>query len=279
MRLDQLPGIDAIEPEILCGYLHSQGWSLEGELAPDIHTYSLQVGSEHVQVDVVGRRYRDCHKRTAELVELIAQIQGRSPLALLEELSTPEGDALEVRLESEAACSGTVPLADAIRIRQAQRGLLLAAAHSVLQPRSYYPHLSRREAVELLSRCRERPTAQGCYQTRLIVPVEPLVGQASVASLGRQTVQMLMQAAQISAQAVNADRAEVLLESYHQGVSANFLDSLADLVLLGDQGRLDLRVRWSRNRSLPEQIAPIQIECWAFEHFCLEAANLKARNP
>lgn len=279
MRLDQLPGIDAIEPELLRSYLRSQGWRLDQEVAPDIYAYSLPAGSERVQVDVVGRQYRDFRKRTAELVEMLAQIQGCSPLALLEDLSTPEGDVIEVRLESELTRSGTIPLADAVRIRQAQQGLLLSAAHAALKPMPHYPRLSRREAVELLSRCREGQTARGSYLTRLIIPVEPLVGQVAIESLGRQAVQVLVQAARISAQAVNADRSEALLESHRQGVSANFLSSLADLAPPGEQGRLDLRVRWSRNRPAPEPAAPIQIERWAFEHFRSAALTLKARNP
>ena len=74
----------------------------------------------------------------------------------------------------------------ALKLRQGARTLLLAAAHSVVAPRPWFPRLSRNEAVGLLSQVQEAQTHRGSFVMRWLVPVEPVVEvvpEASVAAL------------------------------------------------------------------------------------------------
>ena len=88
-----------------------------------------------------------------------------------------------------------------------------------------------------------------------------------------------MQAARISAHAVDSDNSEALLDAHRGGVSANFLNSLADLAPPGEDGHLDIGVCWARNRPSPSPAAPVHIERWAFDHFRAAAHALKEKNP
>ncbi len=281
MRLDDLPGVADVNVATVRDYLKSRGWVLERQIAPDLYEYRLtrdDGASRFVQV--VGAAYRDHRRRTAELLEALAEIHQVPVLSLLDTLTSPPGDIIEIRLESSLTRSGTIPLQDAARIRVAQQNLLLAAAHAELDPCPYYPRLSWREATELLASCREGQTARGSYQTRLIVPVQPQIGQLPLQPpFGRRVTKRLMLATQAAAAAVYQDRAETLLQQHRVGVSANFLSSLSGLAPPGDDGAVELKVCWSRNRPLPKPLPAVRIERWVLEHFQSAAVALREQTP
>src|SRR5690606_18521140 len=100
-----------------------------------------------LSVDVPQRTdYADYPRRVAELLGLLADVEHKSPLVLADELIQPAGDVLGVRVDSEVARSGTLPLLDSIRLREGTKSLLLASAHSAITPQAYFPRMSRADA-------------------------------------------------------------------------------------------------------------------------------------
>ncbi len=74
-------------------------------------------------------------------------------------------------MNSDTVASGSIPLDDSIKLRQAQKGVLLAAAHSALEARGHFPRMSRSKALGLLANVREGQTARGSYISRVFVPL------------------------------------------------------------------------------------------------------------
>ena len=281
MRLNDLPGIADVNVATVRDYLKSRGWKMERQHAPDLYEYRLiRDDGESRFVQVVGPTYRDHRLRTAELLEMLAETHRVPVLSLLDVLTSPPGDIIEIHLASSLTRSGTIPVQDAARIRLAQQGLLLAAAHAELEPLPHYPRLSRREATELLARCREGQTARGSYQIRLIVPVIPQVGLfQQPPPFERRVTQRLMRAAKEATDAVYQDREDDLLTKHRLGVSSNFLKSLSEMAPPGDDGTVGLSVRWSRNRPPPQSSPAVHIERWVLEHFRAAAATLREKTP
>jgi hypothetical protein len=254
MNILDLPGLDAIRPEDAQQYLKHAGWKRADERrypGSVLYTHAVsRSGEVSVQV-VIDPTLADYKRRTAELVEVLAAFEHRSPLDVVSDLLLPPSDILHCRIHSDAVQSGLIPLDDSIRIRQAQRQLLLACAHSELEPKNHYPRLAQTEATDLVRACREGPTARGSYLTTLVVPVDPAVGQLSTDPYPRRVTRRLMEALGETARLCETQDTDGLLARAKVGISANFLLALSELRPPGERSFVELHVSWSRARPAP----------------------------
>lgn len=285
MNLLDLPGLDSLRPFDVQQYLQSRGWQPSGEPKNDVLRYQLTKpvqGRTDVTLEVLlDPSFADYARRLAELVEVLARMENRSPLDIIDELSMPPADILQFRISSDLVSSGTIPIDDSIRIRQAQRQLLLAAAHSALEPRAHYHRLSKAPAIDLLSHCREAQTARGSYLTRILVPVEPAAGVLPfVEPLARRTTLLLGTGLNEASRLLSSGRYDGLLDRIPQGLSANFLRALADLRPPGERSFLDVEVQWSRSRAAPAD-APgrVRFHEGVFGALASASATLRERTP
>jgi hypothetical protein len=125
-----------------------------------------------------------------------------------------------------------LPLLDALRVREATRNMLLAAAHSTLSPQAFFPRMSRSDATQLLATVQEGQTQRGCFVSRFIVPVEPAVAQSALFGepeepYGRHVVRLLMHALEHVRQVRARGELDPLISSEKEGVSGNLLAALA----------------------------------------------------
>jgi len=130
-----------------------------------------------IAIDVPQRTgFADYSRRVAELLALVAELEERSPLALVEDLIQPAGDVLGIRVDSEATRTGTLSLLESLRLREGAKNQLLASAHSVTTPLAYFARLARSEPAALLASVREGQNQRGSFIARFIVPTEPAIG-------------------------------------------------------------------------------------------------------
>ena len=159
-----------LPPSVYRRYLVGAGWE---ELEADERRwrYRRSVRDQEVCVEVPRKQdYADYSRRVAELIELIeilALVEERPASAIVFDLGQAETDVLAFRFGGPETRSGTISISDSARIRAAQKQLLLAAAHSVIEPRIHHPRLSRAEAVDFVDSCREAP---GSYVSPILVP-------------------------------------------------------------------------------------------------------------
>jgi len=255
MNILDLSGLDSIRPEDAQQYLKHSGWKKADR---PHHTgwilYARPAPSKGEQVTVqlvIDSTLADYKRRMAELVEVVAAFERRSPLEVLGDLLLPPSDAIHCRVHSDAAQAGFIPLDDSIRMRQAQRQLLLACAHSELEPKNHFPRLSQGEAVDLVRSCREGPTARGSYVTTLIVPVDPAVDQLSIEPFARRVTRRLMEALGETARLCETQDTDGLLSRAKLGISANFLLALSELRPPGERSHVEIGIAWSRARPAP----------------------------
>ncbi len=238
-------------------YLRSRGWLLHKDLSTQFSVVIYRRDDHEIDVPQ-NPRLADYPRRMAEVLELLADIEHANVFSLVDELTEPAGDTLAIRIASDRATSGTLPLLDALRLRESARNMLLAAAHSVLLPQTYFPRMSRTDATQLLATVHEGQSQRGSYVSRFIVPIEPAVGEQSSLfpepppdPFGRRVVRTLMHALEEVRQVRSVGALDPLLSKESRGVSGNLLAALAMLepTILG--GELDIAVSWSRNRPAP----------------------------
>lgn len=252
MNLDLREAIRSLSPVTLQEQLRSRGFQL---LTDDPGTEDVAVyRRDGIELDVPMRDdFADYSRRVEELVGILAELEKVQPTELLDTLLQPAGDVLALRVHSEATSTGTIPLEDSLRLRQGTKTLLLAAAHSELSARAWFPRLSRTEAVALLASVHEGQTQRGSFTARFIVPVEPTVGQLTIADepYGRRVTKRLLRALEGVRRVRALGAYDGLLELRNEGVSGNLLGALASMAPPGGAGLLDLSVSWSRNRPAP----------------------------
>ncbi len=238
-------------------YLRSRGWHLHEDLSTKFSVIIYRRDDHEIDIPQ-NARLADYPRRMAEVLELLAAIEHANVFSLIDELTEPAGDRLAIRIASDRAASGTLPLLDALRLREAARNMLLAAAHSVLLPQTYFPRMSRTDATQLLATVHEGQSQRGSYVSRFIVPVEPAVGEQSSLfpepppdPFARRVVRTLMHALEEVRQVRSVGALDPLLSKESRGVSGNLLAALAMLepTILG--GELHVAVSWSRNRPAP----------------------------
>ncbi|MGM0575278.1 MAG: hypothetical protein ACQEXJ_06070 [Myxococcota bacterium] len=283
MNVVDLPGLAAIRPSDVQQFLRSRGWELAEERSHGVLVYTRELnGHGEIPLELpTNTRLPDYAKRLGEAVEILAAVE-KTPLPhLVDELSIPPADIVQFRLQSDLVGSGTIPVDDGIRIRQAQKNLLLAAAHSVLEPRPHFPRMSQAKPMELLGHCREGQTARGSYLTRILVPVEPGVGKLPLEDpFGRQVTRMLGRALAEAHELAHRGDFEALVERAQCGLSANFLRALAELQPQGERSSLEVGVRWSRARRPPgDAMGPVRFEEGVFPAFSSAATALREQTP
>jgi len=245
----------SLKPGAVQEYLRSRGWTLKEDLSVEYGVVLYEKDGGVLDVPLRSD-YADYGRRMAEVIAPLAKIEGMTPLALLEDLARPAGDVLAIRVHSDRATSGTLPLLESLKLREGAKNLLLAAAHSAISPQPWFPRMSRAEAVELISGIHEGQTQRGSFISRFIIPVEPAVGTLPIGEpFGRRVTRCLMQALENVRRVRTLGAYDDLLGLTGEGVSGNLLGALATMRPVGATSALEMSISWSRNRAQPEGLA------------------------
>jgi hypothetical protein len=262
-------------PSTLRHHLVATGWRdvATGEAARSWR-YAFDTSKGLVSVDVPkSRDFVDYARRVVELVEILSLVEQRPARSIVFDLSQPEADILSFRFKGAETNDGTISLDDGIRIREERRRLLLATAHSVIEPLPHHPRLSRVEPLEFLASCRELPPKLGSYLSPVLVPVSPEVGDAALEDpFSRRVTKMLASALHTTAEALNAGEDHCLLQGAELGLSSNFLAALSGLRPPG-RGTLEIGFSWAMRRRPPA----LTFRAVSFDHRVFEPLREIAR--
>ena len=225
----------------------------------------------------------DYARRMAEVVVNLAERENRPAGEVLDDLLLPPSDVLRFRLDEVESQAGVVPLEQGIDLLAGAKKALLAAACSVVQPRTFHPRLSRAEAEQLVRACRLGQTERGSFTAVISCPLDavvdsprdedilPLFPQSSEVHPGlsqpagapvipggpepftRRVTSFLLRSVARVALAIDSDRIDSLAspDDLDPPLSANLCDALSMMQPIGDRSRLTLSASWSRTRPLP----------------------------
>lgn len=275
MNIDVRSELRALSPVTLQEQLRSRGFQpVEGNGRVVVYRRG-----EH-ELDVPLRSdFGDYPRRVEELIGILATLEGVRPTELLDTLLQPEGDTIALRVESPVTETGTIPLDDAIRMRQGLKTMVLAAAHSALTPQPWFARMSQKDPVALLANVREGQSQRGSFTMRCIVPVSPPVGQLDREEpYGRKVTRILLGALESIHEVRSRGDREGLLDLYDKGVSGNLLAALGMMTPPGGSGALEVSVSWARSRPAPGEGVPrVRLPAQAFDGLTDAAAAMRDR--
>ncbi|MER2560715.1 MAG: hypothetical protein ABTQ32_08355 [Myxococcaceae bacterium] len=279
MNIREIDGLDAIRPLNVVDYLRSHGWVDSGTSDRTVAVYQRLTERGEVKARVLlDDTFSDFAVRMAEVADTISRVESRPLLAVVNDLLSPPGDALRFRIDSESSEAGTLSLHQSLQLRKGLRNLLLAAAHSALIPQPHFARLSQAKAVELVNACCERQSERGSYVASILVPVVPPVGQLTLdEEFGRRTTKTLFSALQRAER--SAANPDLLMGEFQHGVSANFLDALADIEPEGQRSAVEVSVNWLRGAPERDFDRAVRLPQTAFRNFRSVARALRERTP
>ncbi|PRQ09794.1 hypothetical protein [Enhygromyxa salina] len=281
MKPDWLQTASRLPPSAYRRYLVASGWK-EGDALNDRHwRYHRNEHEQDVVVEIPRRQdFVDYGRRVAEVIEVLSLVERRAARAIVFDLGQPEADVLAFRFAGADTESGTISISDSARIREARKQLLLAAAHSIIEPRAHHPRLSRAEAVAFVDTCREAPTRSGSYVSPILVPVSPAVGGPAIEDpFARRVTRLMATALNQAADALTAGEDQRLLEGAKAGLSSNFLAALSALHPPGGQGYTEIAFTWAARRPVATTVPPVRFDHRLFAPLGEAARVLKATSP
>lgn len=249
----------------LTSYLATRGWIEEQRLENGAFwTKRTPEGLLETLVPL-NSMVGDFATRVSEVLAVLAAVEDRSQLDILDDLSIQNADVIRPRLLGTGG-DGTITLEQGKVLHEKARDMMLAAACAALEPRSLFAQRKPELAMAYVNRARFGLARRGSYIMTIISPVLPgrpgeedLVGGQILAAEPFERKAMRMLASGLSAVAVAAPEAAAtgnyrgMLESAEQGVSAQLCESIVGLHEGSGRQGVEFSFAWSLSRPAPER--------------------------
>ncbi len=247
-----------LNPLEVRAYLIDTGWS-EARVLAGRGSFWLHPSGSGGEVPLPhDRSIGDFAERMRDAVEVLAQVEERSPLAVLTDLERAGLDVIRVRLVSSEIEDGSVPLDRGVELMESARNTVYASAWaaSAKHRRAYYYSRPPKNVSDFMAGVRLGQTERGSYVVAIETPVAPELHEQTERTpepFGRIVTRTMTSALQVLLEAANRGNAKEIERAVSSGVSANLCSSIADaLSLTGAQGELEVRVSWARTRRVSD---------------------------
>jgi len=219
----------SVEPDHFMRWMHTHGWVDDRIQQRDVRRFVPGEGEGPVVLVPTKPAYGDYALDVYRATRTIAKSNDSSWQALLQRLVNPKGDVLRMRFHTPDNQTQTIPLTEAIRVRQETRRMLLSMAHSKDKPqRTRHPKLSSKAFVD---QCLEAPAEAGSYVTPIVLPAD---------SANRKITDMLLHTL-----ATVRDPEFSPQKEYRLGVTSNFLEALSELGSDERGTNLEITLDWA----------------------------------
>jgi hypothetical protein len=242
--------LSARSPSELAMYLRAQSWTIRGRSSTAVQWVKVSDGDEYEALQPLESGLRDYSARVRDVLHVLAVVEGRSELDVLDDISNVSMDVHSVRCFPTDSGPGMIGLDDGVQAFESLRNLVVAAAYSVSadQPRAVQPTRKPAEVLKFVRDVRIGPSKEGSFVLSVHTPIRPRLtsGQASlfdVENAGdpepaepfeRQVSLRIYDAVRAAHDAandalVNTNGLDAFTSSIRRGISANLCEALVGL--------------------------------------------------
>ncbi|WP_157267992.1 hypothetical protein [Azohydromonas aeria] len=275
-----------IRPDAFRAYLSANGWTDTGSdpCAGNVRLMQVWTRGEYEAAVPLRADYRDFRRRLLEAVTTVGKAEKREASEVAADLVNSGFDVVRIRILSQQAHEGVLPLEQAAEYVQRAKDMLLSAACSAAEPKIYYPARKPRLASDYIRRVKFGQTERGSFVFALLSPVAPIIqaeqSDADVGSFERRVTRTLLGGVRSVKEAASQAALTAFEQHRDHGVSANLCAALAGLAGdTEDEHDVELRFSWAlvnpadiptTQELIPRSFAPVIREA---------ARILKARAP
>lgn len=250
----------ALRPLELAAYLRSTGWQ---HVSAAQDRWATWVKDSDFEIALpLASDLGDFVLRMADAVKVLAVVENRSELEIINDLQMTSADVLRSRITDAEAADGTIPIEEAARIVEQARDLVMAGACAAIERRAVFHARKPNQAVDYLKKVRMGQTERGSYVITVISRVAPILRVGEGERLfdleqpyERQVMETLARALEATKKAASSAAAtgdfQQFKESVNDGVSANLCDALRGMASGGEVDRkVEMSFTWSRSRPI-----------------------------
>lgn len=228
-------------------YLEVNGWRRLPVKNSKWTIYKL--GSSDFPIEVIlptQDRYSDVGLRVAEAVNIVGQIEGRSPQEICQQIIGTNSDSLLVRLNIPSS-SASIPISDAPKHVKAIRNMVLYSACSEVDEKPYY-EIPLPSAEELISEFNFCHTFQGSFgfEVSAALARPSQIDDLFEPPKTRRIVERLARGLKLLNEAVETEQPEILISSYGSAFNARVCDAITDISIDG-KVKFNLGVEWANS--------------------------------
>ena len=244
--------LQALSPAALSAYARTSGWE-KGERFGD-HS-DVYFKDDRLEV-IIPRTERlgDYARIVAQIIRIFAEASGRDELSLYRALVTSDRDVVQFR--GGDGNDGSLPIDDGYKLIDGARNLLLSVACSLQNPQPLYRLGANREATELMKDVCIGQTDQSSFILNILMPkLSPPIPtlfesvEEEFIPIERKFTLRLEEALRATREAtemtISGGKNDLII-AMEKGVSANFCDSLVQLI--EPFPKLDVSFLWARTR-------------------------------
>jgi hypothetical protein len=248
--------LDALRPIEITGYLKTNGWILEDQVADKAAVFRTKTSdneTEHLTVPL-KQHFADYALRISEILDLLARHERRPSHSILTDLSWSGSDIIRLRVADED--SRSILFDDGLSVVDGGHDLLQAAACSAVKAKGIYDNYRPKLAKRYMEGVRLGHTEQGSFVFTLISPL-PIKETSAQTSLGiefepnpfsRKVTETLSSGLNALTEAIatslTTDDFVPFKQAVSKGVSANLCEAIADMADAAQ--KIEIGVSWAQ---------------------------------
>lgn len=165
----------ALRPLDLAAYLRANGWAEVQTPGNDVKTWKrADAGGNVLHVEQpLHSDWRDYHVLVRYMLEALADLEKRSQLSIVQDLTEVSADVVRLRAVPAGDSDGTIALQDSRRLIDCAQRAVLAAACAAIEPKRAYHTRKPKQATDFADTLRAGQTERGSYVVTVLSRVSP----------------------------------------------------------------------------------------------------------
>lgn len=251
----------AVSPADVEAYLQASGWEPAFQrLTGTTWVRRRDGGAETYTFVPRTAEFADYARRLGELLDTLSEVEQRSELDVLADLSSAGSDTVHIRVVGQLTTGGRIPLPLGARLIDGARELFTAAACSAVRPMPVYDFRREGQATKYVAEQVQLASAPpSSYAISILSPVPVSLPLRDFEPYERRVTRTLFGAMdavkQAVAEAQGATDASVTSSFQPRvgaGVSANLCKALADMNPSREDSTVEIGFSWSPTRPEPD---------------------------
>jgi hypothetical protein len=255
MRLDPkiTEAIETLDGIRIQRYLQCRKWTKAKSKVEHLAIFRTETPRPVEILLPLDRVFGDYSESILAALQKIALAEDRDIGQVIDDLLMPPADIIRFRVASDKTSWGGLPIKESFALLENAKKSLMAAACDVLSPSPFHKKLSVKEAQNFVDSCYLGQTERGSFIAPIVCPfiseneeLSPFSDSEQMAqSFTRKTTRKYIQSISKLKSSIEDGKQDLSDLQGNEQISANFIESIAELGEWSDKERIEISVAWS----------------------------------
>lgn len=261
---------NTIEPNQIIDYLKKRSWEIKELKQEGVKLFEkiLNDDEQEVKTQILlpdTNIFADYKYRIYEAIEIIAKIEKRPFISILNDIRLPPADIIRISVKNNDTTDGTITFEDGIELLKNAKKALIIAGYSSENPEKYFSRPFNSKTEEFINSCRLGQTEKGSYVVNIFSPLDGgaqiSFADEKISGFGRKTMVHLMRSLAFLKKNIEEDTIPKVLTPSKEDItiSSNFCEALLDLKPSSENYSINFKVTWAFGLEPNNILSEIQV--------------------